>query len=271
VTGSGRPLAVFEVPDSWNARSAPLRMPLGEPLDGEPVELLNPAGLTAATGELGRICFGGRPTGDFGRRRPDGTVELVPAEVANRAHLDPAETVAALRDLPAVADAIVLDAELLGAVDRKHSAGPAARIGYVVAHDGGPTVAELRQHLAGHVPEYLVPDRLVLLDRLPLTRDGDYDLAALPDPGYDEPAGSYVAPRTAVERQLAEIFQEILEVERVGVTDTFFELSGFSLLATQLAARIRETFELELSLRDVFESPTVEALAQRVMQAREAE
>jgi non-ribosomal peptide synthetase component F/acyl carrier protein len=271
VTSTGLPLAVFEVPDGWHARRAPLRVPMGDPLDGEPVELLDPTGQIAAIGELRPIRFGGRPTGDFGRRRPDGSVELIPAGVAHRAHLDPAETVAALRDLPAVADAIVLDAGLLGAADGMEKTEPAGLIGYVVAPDGGLTVGELRQHLAGQVPEYLVPDRLILLDHIPLTRDGDYDLAALPDPDYGEPAAdSYVAPRTALERQLAEIFQEILEVERVGITDTFFELNGFSLLATQLAARIRATFEVELSLRDVFESPTVEGLAQQLTRAREA-
>lgn len=79
---------------------------------------------------------------------------------------------------------------------------------------------------------------------------------------------SYVPPRTPVERQLTEIFQELLGTGRVGVQDTFFDLSGFSLLATQLAARVYETFRVELTLRDVFQAPTIEGLATLVVQAQ---
>ncbi len=79
---------------------------------------------------------------------------------------------------------------------------------------------------------------------------------------------TYVSPRTPVERQLTEIFEELLGMGRVGVQDTFFDLSGFSLLATQLAARIYETFRVELTLRDVFQAPTIEGLAMLVVQAQ---
>lgn len=79
---------------------------------------------------------------------------------------------------------------------------------------------------------------------------------------------AYVAPRTPMERQLTEIFEELLETGRVGVHDTFFELNGFSLLATQLAARIYDIFKVELTLRDVFEAPTVEGLAQLIVQSQ---
>lgn len=77
-----------------------------------------------------------------------------------------------------------------------------------------------------------------------------------------------MAPRTPIERRLTEIFEELLQAERVGVHDTFFELNGFSLLATQLTARIRESFVIELSLRQVFEAPTVEELARLVLRAQ---
>jgi acyl carrier protein len=78
----------------------------------------------------------------------------------------------------------------------------------------------------------------------------------------------YVPARTPVERQLSEIFEELLDAGRVGVHDTFFDLNGFSLLATQLAARIYETFRVELTLRDVFQAPTIEGLATLVVQAQ---
>jgi len=101
-----------------------------------------------------------------------------------------------------------------------------------------------------------------------MTPASGYDLADLPDPGCDaEESDTYVAPRTTTERQLTEMFEELLDGGRVGVRDTFFDLNGFSLLATQLAARIYETFQIELTLRDVFESPTVEALAQLIDRA----
>jgi Phosphopantetheine attachment site len=79
---------------------------------------------------------------------------------------------------------------------------------------------------------------------------------------------TYVPPRTPTERQLTEIFEELLGSGRVGIRDTFFDLSGFSLLATQLAARVYESFGVELTLRDVFQAPTIEGLALLVVQAQ---
>lgn len=102
------------------------------------------------------------------------------------------------------------------------------------------------------------------LDQLPLNADGDYDPSALPEPERQQSADQYVAPRTPLERQLAGILAELLEMDRVGVYDSFFELGGFSLLATQLNIRIRETVHVDLTLRDIFVSATVEMLARRV-------
>lgn len=146
--------------------------------------------------------------------------------------------------------------------------GRAVLVAFVAAEEEAVSLAELRQHLTLQLPEYLLPQRLLLLDRLPLTPDGDYDLNALPDPVRDDTQVSYVAPRTPVERQLVEIFEELLDVGGVSVHDTFFELNGFSLLATQLVSRIRDAFQLELSLREVFESPTVESLAQLIVRTQ---
>jgi non-ribosomal peptide synthetase component F/acyl carrier protein len=264
-TGTGQPLTAFAVPDTWSPDTAPLRVPLGQEVDGVRADLLNPAGRSAATGEVGEICFAANRTGDLGRRLTDGNLEITgragTTAVTAHHHADPAETVAVLRDLPQVRDAMVTEY-----VD---IAGRATLTAYVASRDPEPSTAELRRYLTTQLPEYLVPEYLVVLDRLPLTLDGEYDLAALPDPGWDgEHPETYVAPRTPVERRLTEIFEELLDVERVGVHDTFFDLSGFSLLATQLATRIRETFRCELSLREVFESPTVEGLAQLIVAAQ---
>lgn len=96
-----------------------------------------------------------------------------------------------------------------------------------------------------------------------------HELAASNDSGSAQDRETvYVAPRTPMERQLTGIFEELLDVGQVGVHDTFFELNGFSLLATQLAARIYDTFKVELTLRDVFEAPTVEGLAQLIVQSQ---
>ncbi|MEU9332331.1 amino acid adenylation domain-containing protein [Streptomyces sp. NPDC048290] len=257
VGATGRPLAVFDVPDGWSAETAPLRVPLGTALDGSGTEVMDAAGRPVAPGEIGEIRSAAGRTGDLGRRLPDGTLEFA---AAAGSRTDLVEAVAALRDLPAVRDALVTEL-----------AGPDGRVdlvAFVAAEEDAVSLSELRGHLTVRLAERLTPQRLVLLDRLPLTPDGDYDLIALPDPAGNDPADLYVAPRTPVERQLVEIFEELLGIEGVGVHQTFFELNGFSLLATQLVSRIRETFRIELALREVFESPTVESLAQLIVRSQ---
>lgn len=259
-TRTGQPRAVFAVPAAWSEEPAPLRVPLGVTGEGAAAIVLTAAGQPAAIGEVGEICFAGQHTGDLGRRLHDETLEFIGRATARR-YADATETAAALRDLPGVRDAIMT--EYLD-ID-----GRATLTAYVTSHDESLGVAKLRQHLVGQVPEYLVPGQIVVLDELPLTADGDYDLSVLPVPGYDlELADTYVAPRTPVERKLTAIFEELLGVDRVSIHDTFFELNGFSLLANQLAGRVHETFQCQLSLRDVFESPTVEGLAQLIVRTQ---
>jgi amino acid adenylation domain-containing protein len=128
----------------------------------------------------------------------------------------------------------------------------------------GRLVPELRSFLAERLPDYMVPARFVLLDALPLTPNGKLDRAALPAPDGVrlEAVADYVAPRVPLEGELAEIWAELLDVDEVGVHDDFFtELGGHSLLATQLVSRLRETFEIDLPLRALFEAPTVARLA----------
>jgi non-ribosomal peptide synthetase component F/acyl carrier protein len=262
VARTGQPLAFFPVPATWPAESAPPRVPLGVTGEGPLATVLNAAGQPAAAGEVGEICSAGVPTGDLGRRLPDGTLEKS-GPAAGPPYADLAETVAALRDVSGVRDAIVT--EDLGLDARK------TLTAYLAAREEALSIGEVRQYLVSQLPEYLVPERFVVLDRLPLTADGDYDLSGLPVPGDDlDPASSYVAPRTPVERQLTGIFEELLSVDQVGIHDTFFELNGFSLLANQLAARVRETFQCNLLLRDVFERPTVEGLAQLITRTKAA-
>ncbi len=134
---------------------------------------------------------------------------------------------------------------------------------YVVAADGpAPARSELRAFLKEKLPEYMVPQLCIVLDKLPLTAHGKVDRRALPRvEGVERELETlFVAPRNAVEEVLAEIFAEVLSVERVGVNDNFFELGGHSLLATQLVSRVRKAFQPDLALRKVFEAPTVAAL-----------
>ncbi|MEU9662921.1 amino acid adenylation domain-containing protein [Streptomyces chartreusis] len=178
-TATGIPRAFYEVPTTWSAATAPLRVPIGTELAG-PAVLLNPAGQPAAVGEVAEPRFGTVRTGDLVRRRPDRLLEFaVPttAWVLGAAYADRGETVAALRDVPGVQDAVVTE---YAAAD-----GRPALAAYIVDPGGRVDPGRLRQHLVTHLPEYLIPRQVVPLERIPLTADGDYDMAALPDPVGD--------------------------------------------------------------------------------------
>jgi acyl carrier protein len=133
-------------------------------------------------------------------------------------------------------------------------------------------VPDLRRHLEEQLPEYMVPSAFVLLHGLPLSPNGKIDRRALPAPEMLRPAleAAYVAPRNAVEEVLAGIWAEVLNIDRAGVFDNFFEAGGHSLLATQLVSRIRDAFQIDFDLRTIFEEPTLAGLAKRVRNAREA-
>ena len=117
------------------------------------------------------------------------------------------------------------------------------------------------------LPEHMVPAYFVMLQEFPLTSSGKINRLALPAPGKDAGAVSdYVAPETAVEKVLAGIFAEVLGLARVGAMDNFFDLGGHSLMATQVASRIREAFRAELPIRSIFEEPTVRGLAGSILE-----
>lgn len=134
-------------------------------------------------------------------------------------------------------------------------------------------VPGLRSMATEKLPDYMVPTAIVVLDSLPLTENGKVDRRALPAPDQSRPQleGDYVAPRTPVEEMLAEIWAEVLRIEKVGLKDDFFSLGGHSLLATQVVSRIRQVFQTELALRTIFEAPTVAGLAERIEAARLSE
>jgi amino acid adenylation domain-containing protein len=156
-------------------------------------------------------------------------------------------------------------------VVREETAGDKRLVGYLVSEGEGITVGELRSYLKERIPEYMIPAAFVMLEALPLTANGKVDRRALPaaEASRVEMAEAFVAPRTPVEEMVAGMWSEVLGVERVGVHDNFFELGGHSLLATQLTSRIRETFQVELPLRFLFEGPTVAQLAGNIETAQQ--
>ncbi|HEY0736386.1 MAG TPA: amino acid adenylation domain-containing protein [Herpetosiphonaceae bacterium] len=136
---------------------------------------------------------------------------------------------------------------------------------------GEGLISTLRQHLQAHLPSYMIPAAFVQLDALPLTPSGKLDRRALPAP--EKRAGaeqSYVAPRTELERRLAEIWQELLQVEHVGINDNFFDLGGHSLTIVQLHSACQTLIERDIPMVDLFKYPTISALAAYLSQEQPA-
>jgi acyl carrier protein len=143
-------------------------------------------------------------------------------------------------------------------------------VGYVVAEDGAELqTSELRQHLAEKLPEHMIPSVFVHLDKLPLTPNGKVDRRALPAPDASRPEllRQFVAARTAAEQIVAEVWVGVLGIERVGIYDNFFELGGHSLLATQVISQVKEIFDTDLPLRNLFENPTVDGLVSGIAES----
>jgi amino acid adenylation domain-containing protein len=269
-------------------------VPIGTPIRGTRVYVLDPAGLPVPAGVPGELYAGGRGvargylnrpaltaerfvpdpfsaepgarlycTGDRVRWSADGVVEYLgrlDQQVKIRGfRIEPGEVEAVLRLHPAVADCAV--------VVREDVPGGRRLAAYVV---GEVAMDDVRAHLRARLPEHMVPAAFVSLDALPLTANGKVDRRALPAPERAGDAGEYAPPRTPVEEVLAAVWAELLGVDRVGRDDGFFALGGHSLLAMRAVSRIREALGVELPLRALFEAPTVAELAQRLERAEDA-
>jgi acyl carrier protein len=149
-------------------------------------------------------------------------------------------------------------------VAREDTPGAKRLVAYVVPAQGfEPEISGLRALLQEKLPDYMVPASFVFLETLPLTPNGKVDRKALPAPDGIRPEleKTYVAPRTSVEETLAGIWSQVLGIDQVGIHDNFFALGGHSLLATQVISRLREGFQIELPLRNIFETPTIDRLS----------
>ncbi|QSQ26379.1 non-ribosomal peptide synthase/polyketide synthase [Pyxidicoccus parkwayensis] len=202
-------------------------------------------------------------TGDQVRWLPDGTLEFLgrnDSQVKVRGfRIELGEVEAALRAHPEVREAV--------AVVREDAPGDKRLVAYFVPRQD-VDAASLRAFLQQRLPEYMLPSAFVSLQALPLSANGKVDRKTLPTPDTTRSeASEYIAPRTETEVRLASIFSEVLGVKQVGLHDDFFELGGHSLLATQLISRVRQAFQLELSLRELFEAPTLAAFAERLQAA----
>ncbi|MGY3108132.1 amino acid adenylation domain-containing protein [Bradyrhizobium sp. LM6.9] len=276
-------------PSCW-----PQLPPVGRPIANTRVYLLDGHGAPVPFGAVGELYIGGagvargylnRPeltaerfiaspfvdgdrlyrTGDLGRYLPDGNLEFLGRnddQVKIRGfRIEPGEIAARLCEHAFVRDAVV--------VAQQDGRGDKHLVGYVVCApeaqsdevDGPDLANTLRAHLSARLPDYMVPSAFVRLSGLPLTVNGKLDRKALPAPADDAYArAAYEAPRGAIETALAEIWAELLGVERVGRHDNFFELGGHSLLAVQLLSRLRR-LSLGVEVRTLFATPVLADLA----------
>jgi amino acid adenylation domain-containing protein len=271
------------------------RPTIGRPLANTQIYLLDPQLEPVPVGVRGELCIGGlgvsrgylrRPsltaerfipdpfsdqpgarlyrTGDLARYLPDGQIEFLGRldhQVKIRGYrVELGEIETTLSQHPEVRDAV--------AMVREDTPAGRRLVAYVVPvqPESSPTTSELRRYLKQTLPDHMVPSAFVSLPALPLMPNGKVDRRALPVPGTLRPdlGEAFVAPRTPVEKVLAGIWAEVLALEQIGIHDEFFDLGGHSLLATQIVSRVRQTFQVELPLRRLFETPTVADLAARV-------
>ncbi len=268
-------------------------VPLGRPIANTSAYVLDANFQPAPVGVPGEICIGGEGlargylnqatltaekfvpnpfsekdgarlfrTGDIGRYLADGNVEYH----GRRDHqvkvrgfrIELGEIEVQLASHPEVDQSIVIASE--------KERGDKQLVAYVVANGAAPTVNELRAYLSSKLPDYMIPSAFVFLEALPLTTSGKINRLALPHPTSAQlvTRNEFLAPRSPTEEILAGIWADVLNVADIGVNDDFFGLGGHSLLLARVTSRIRESFNVDLPMRVLFEAPTIATLAERV-------
>ena len=272
-----------------NIASENTLIPIGKPICNTDLYILDSNLLPTPMGAVGEICIGGLgvgkgyigrddlntevfvkspvhqeiiyKTGDLGRFIPDGSIEYIGRkdfQVKVRGlRIELGEVETAIKSLPDMTDAVVLVKD-------------DALVGYGL-NANGLMVQDWQSQLRSKLPDYMVPAHLIVLEQWPLTPNGKIDRKALPEPSALDSGQEYVAPRNELETSIAEIWAQVLKLDRVGVVESFFDLGGHSLLANQIVSRIRKLYSIELPIRDLMLYPTVEQLANRVLKAQRSE
>jgi amino acid adenylation domain-containing protein len=209
-------------------------------------------------------------TGDVARYRPDGNIEFLGRldyQVNIRGYrIELGEIEAILGQCAAVRQAIVMA--------RQDHSGLQRLVAYVVAHgETAPPVDTLRSFLETWLPGYMIPAAFVILEQLPLTPTGKIDRQALPEPAQDRPAlsAAFEEPRTPIEEMLAGVWETVLGLNTIGIHDNFFALGGHSLRAMQVVSRLRQVLAMDITLRELFDAPTIATLAMRLEVLRRAQ
>ncbi|HEY0735645.1 MAG TPA: amino acid adenylation domain-containing protein [Herpetosiphonaceae bacterium] len=201
-------------------------------------------------------------TGDLARYRADGTIEFlgrIDQQVKIRGfRIELGEIEAQLNHHPAVHEAVV---------DVRDTGLGTQLIAYVVPNENvtaEPIDHHLREYVKARLPEYMIPAAFVVLDALPLTSNGKINRQALPMPDFGKTATAFVAPRNEIEHIVAEVWRDLLQLQRVSVHSRFLDLGGHSLLATRVTSRIGATLGIDLPVRSLFEAPTIAELAELI-------
>ncbi|MEH2466951.1 MAG: amino acid adenylation domain-containing protein [Nostoc sp.] len=204
-------------------------------------------------------------TGDLARYLPDGHIEYlgrIDYQIKLRGfRIELGEIETALLQHPGVKEGVV--------IVREDTSNENNLVGYIVAETGQDSlqvISQLRRFLKQQLPDFMVPTIFMALEAMPLTPNGKVDRKALPEPDASRPEleANYVAPRTPIEQQIADIWMQVLNVKRVGIYDNFFELGGYSLVGIQVVSRVRQALQVEILMSNLFELPTVADLAERV-------
>ncbi len=270
---------------------APIGMqPIGQSLPQTQTIILNQADVLCGVGEIGQIvirtpfrslgyinlpeqtnlAFRKNPfiydeqdivyyTGDLGRYRSDGTAEIL-GRIDNQikirgVRIEPEEITAILDKHDAVYSSVVIAVK---DVERNYL------VGYIVPkRKAAITISGIRYYLSQQLPQVMIPEQFIFLDKIPLKANGKIDKGALPAPDqvHSESEQFYVPPRTPIEEMLTAIWRDVLKVDQIGIHDNFFESGGHSLLAVQLIVRINKQFQVEFPLYSLFEKPTVAELS----------
>jgi amino acid adenylation domain-containing protein len=206
-------------------------------------------------------------TGDLVRYLPDGNIEFfgrIDNQVKIRGfRIELGEIEAVLTQHPAVNETVV--------VVREDIPGNKRLVAYIVAHGFLPT-ADIRNFLKDKLPDYMIPSAFVQLDILPLTHNGKINRQALPVPKIlsSELSTNYQAPKSEIEKNIAKVWKQVLQVEKVGIHDNFFDLGGHSLLVVQINMKLREILNRDLSIVEIFQNPTIKSLAEHLSQKSSA-